>query len=91
MESALVLVLRQQSVQVHEPIPAAVFRDGQHRGCAGVDRLLCATGDLLEDAVEIGRYKVQRTVTIAGEGDVKVALQNLPVEALRLTPQTVFL
>ena len=72
---------------------AKLLADLQQR--LSVEGFTCRLGlaDTGAAAWALARFgcKACATVAIAGEGDMKTALQNLPVEALRLTPQTVLL
>ena len=65
MQRAFVCLVWQQTVQIYQPVPAAILGDGKHRRREGADRLFVALGHLLENAVEIGGDKSQRTFTIA--------------------------
>ncbi len=72
---------------------AKLLADLQQR--LSVEGFTCRLGlaDTGAAAWALARFgcNVGATVEIAGEGGMKAALQNLPVEALRLTPQTVLL
>ena len=67
VEHAVVRLVRQEPVQVDQPVPAAAFRDGKHRRCIGIEVLLGTLGGPFKHAVEVGRDEADGTLTGAGQ------------------------
>lgn len=53
IQGGIVRFFRQQPMQVDKPVPAAVFRNWQHRRCIGLERLARALGCHMKDAVKV--------------------------------------